>query len=391
MRLPRAIQVERLVRHLAHARPDAVVCGVAGGGPGAGFEPEAIPPVIRVSSSPLTRLVERKTASARVRARVQSLDTDFYWWRAAAARIERQWTLGPGDLLVTFGQPWAGHRAGLRVKRRSDAKWIAHFSDPWADSPFLTEHRARQKALRHEAEVIEAADMVIFTSDETLDLVMAKYPSEWHAKAAVLPHAFEPDLYPAAEAHDGPMMIRYLGNFYGARGPEPLFHALSILGQTQPDLLAQIRVELVGDTPVRFLNSDYLRALPSETVRIIPSVGYRQSLALMQSADLLLNIDAPFERSVFLPSKLVDYIGAGRPIFGITPPGTAARLIQYLGGWVVEPGQPDRVANALETALISVAQNRTAPWGNAAIRSTFSAPVVARQFESLMKRVHAAQ
>jgi hypothetical protein len=43
-------------------------------------------------------------------------------------------------------------------------------------------------------------------------------------------------------------------------------------------------------------------------------VGYQESLKLMSEADALLVIDAPADQSVFLPSKLIDYIGAGRPI-----------------------------------------------------------------------------
>jgi hypothetical protein len=66
-------------------------------------------------------------------------------------------------------------------------------------------------------------------------------------------------------------------------------------------------------------------------------VDYKTSLALMESADLLLVIDAPFDQSVFLPSKLVDYIGAQRPIFAITPPGTSAKLVSDLGGMVAHP------------------------------------------------------
>ena len=57
----------------------------------------------------------------------------------------------------------------------------------------------------------------------------------------------------------------------------------------------------------------------------------------MRTSAALLVIDAPAKRSVFLPSKLVDYLGAMRPIFGVTPPGASSDLIGELGGRVVDP------------------------------------------------------
>ena len=89
-------------------------------------------------------------------------------------------------------------------------------------------------------------------------------------------------------------------------------------------------------------NHPLLSQLPPQCVKFLPRVGYLQSLALAKSADLLLNIDAPAATSVFLPSKLIDYIGAGRPIFGITPAGTAARLIQSLAAGLPTRPSPSK-------------------------------------------------
>ena len=72
---------------------------------------------------------------------------------------------------------------------------------------------------------------------------------------------------------------------------------------------------------------------------------------MMESADLLLIVDAPGEISVFLPSKLVDYIGAGRPICALTPPGAAARVTREAGGWVADPADAEAGATALLAAL----------------------------------------
>jgi hypothetical protein len=179
-------------------------------------------------------------------------------------------------------------------------------------------------------------------------------------------------------------MLRYVGNFFGARSPAPLYRALNSLGATMPGLLGGMRVELIGEMPADMQRHPDLLRLPAETVRCVPKVDYATSLSLMRSADLLLNIDAPFAESVFLPSKLADYIGAGRPILGITPPGTASRLISDLGGWVADPANPEQIVAALTEAVTFVSSRRGEPWGDEAVRNRFDAGRVAATFEQLV-------
>jgi hypothetical protein len=66
-------------------------------------------------------------------------------------------------------------------------------------------------------------------------------------------------------------------------------------------------------------------------------------------ADVLLVIDAPSESpSVFLPSKLIDYLPLRKPILGLTPPsGASARLLRRLGCSVVAPDDVAGIASAL--------------------------------------------
>jgi adenylyl-sulfate kinase len=289
--------------------------------------------------------------------------------------------------MVTWSQWHAIHLVGLALKRRfPELPWIAHFSDPWVDNPFAR-YRGISRAYfrRLETSVHRAADMLSFTSDETIDLVLSGANGAYRSKAVALPHAFEPELYPdVAPWRDRPFMLRSLGNFYGARSPAPLFRALAILRGRDPALFGQIRVELIGSIPAVFGEALQACDLPQDAVRLLPPVDYKTSLGLMRSADLLLNIDAPFAQSVFLPSKLVDYIGAERPVLGITPPGTASRVIGELGGRVASPGDPDAIAAALVGALRDVAQARGAPWGNPEIRRAYQASTVAGQFKSLL-------
>ena len=164
------------------------------------------------------------------------------------------------DIMVTFGEPMSDHLVGLRLKERLGVPWIAHFSDPWADNPFRRyEFLAQFINARLETSVIATTDRLIFTSEETLDLVMRKYPSGWRAKAAVLPHSFDPGLYPQPDKPTGPLTVRYLGNFYGHRSPFPLFRALNLLHTREPKALDNVQFELIGSLPRRMRRHPSLR------------------------------------------------------------------------------------------------------------------------------------
>lgn len=295
--------------------------------------------------------------------------------------------------LLTFGEPMSDHLLGLRLKQKLALPWVAHFSDPWSDNPFRRRYPISNFLnRRYEALVISHADRVIFTSQETLDLVMRKYPDAWRTKARVLTHGFEPDLYGERQREDDDrIVLRYLGNFYGNRSPLPLFKALAILNQESPSLLKEVRVELVGHVPARmFMNSAY-KSLPAGLVQKVSTVPYRQSLRLMVNADLLLVIDAPGELSVFLPSKLVDYLGAGVPILGIVPPGASAKLISKMGGEVANPSDLTAVVDSLRRSIADCrrawVEKRNISWGNSLVRQQYSADLVAQRLHSIISEV----
>ncbi len=334
---PRAVQVARVAKF--SSLPIRIVCA---GRDDAGVDIRAGVDVVRFpdNSSRWWRLVKRF---------VYLPDSERTWADRVAKAVLRDKLVTGDDLLVTFGQPMSDHLAGLAIKRRLGVPWIAHFSDPWSDNPYLnglTQRRLRKM----EHAVISAADRVMFTSEETADLVMRKYPAEWRQKASVLPHAFDPlRTRPAATTRpaDGPLVLRHIGNFYGPRNPLALVKALTFLHQTQPDLLENVRIELIGRWVGHESWSAAQTGLPDGLMGAPKSVDYEESLRLMGDADALLIVDAPFESNVFFPSKLVEYLWARRPILAVTPPGTTANIVAASGGVLASPESSETIAAGL--------------------------------------------
>ena len=299
------------------------------------------------------------------------------------------------DRILTFGEPMSDHLVGRQLRASLGVPWVAHFSDPWADNPFRR-YFVLSKWLnrRLERSVINEADRVVFTSQETLDLVMKKYPESWREKAYVIAHGYQADLYPvpAKQGTAAPLVFRYVGNFYGDRTPEPLFEALAQLQSENPELLKNIQIELVGSIPARMLKTQAYKTLPNSLVKTTLTVSYLKSLELMAASDLLLIIDAPNPGiSVFLPSKLIDYIGAGKPIIGLVPRGASATLIQRLGGAAADPVDLVAIKKMLAEAIALCRARRkdgiTAPWGDPAVREQYRIETTAKHFFKIVHEV----
>jgi glycosyltransferase involved in cell wall biosynthesis len=390
---PQAIQVGRL---LAHCPAEiGAVCGTQTGRPGLDLDfglDKTLAFRLEVGFLPrlggLAHQLARRFAPFYAR-----VPDEFRSWVPLAETTIRGHLERTGfapDVLVTFGEPMSDHLVGLRLKRQIGLRWIAHFSDPWIDNSFRRhEFLAQHVNARLESSVISEAGRVIFTSNETLDLVMRKYPLEWRTKAIVLPHSFDPALYPRPVRPTGPLTIRYLGNFYGHRSPVPLFRALKILLSRQPKVLEETRFELIGSMPSRMRRHSALKSLPEGLVRLRESVRYSESLKLMAASDLLLVIDGPDDLSVFLPSKLIDYLGAQVPILGIVPPGAAAKLLARLDAPVIDPRNPEQIASALQSMLGQAANRRHAaswlPWGKDSVASEFHVKNITATFSRIIQ------
>lgn len=395
---PRAIQVSRLLKHL-----NASTVLVCEGNGSEGIEADGLGDMesflqrtlrVPLTTSPGRDLLNR--LSRRVYMPVWSRTPDQFgpWKKPVVKTIERFLSTQQfrPDVLVTFAFPLVDNIIGLELKRRLKLPWLAHFSDPWVDSPFRTEDLlTRALNIRLEQNVIERADRLVFTSAETAELVMQKYSPALRSKVRIVPHAYEPDLFPGISNHNGDrLVIRYMGDLYLSRTPKPLFQALEILSVKEPELLKRFRFEIVGAVHDLNLQQMGFSHLPDGLVVFRPRVNYCESLSMMTSASGLMVIDAPVPKnreSVFLPSKLIEYVGADRPIIGLTPPGTAAYLISRLGGWVADPGSAEQVAEVVRQFLSFIWEHRddlVAGWGRSDVREEFEAKAVARKFHDVV-------
>jgi len=321
-----------------------------------------------VTLVPVPSLEERLLFRAlwRVLPPLKLLPDEKWVWIGAASRTARRLADGQRfDALVSFAQPWSDHLVGLRVHRATGLPWIAHFSDPWTDSPYLRGRRWQRRLWeRMEADVVGHADALVFVNQQTAERVMRKYRDELRRKAHVVPHGFDGDIALCAAANrltprsDARLRLVYTGRFYeGIRTPESLLRALATLARRR-SLETELSLTLVG-TPVA-AHQRLAKSLQLEhVVQFAGRRSFADSARIAAGADVLLLIDAPSDDSLFLPSKLVDYLPMCKPILGLTPiHGASADLLRSLEFPIVPPDDEPAIVAAIESLIVAKSQGR---------------------------------
>ena len=125
-----------------------------------------------------------------------------------------------------------------------------------------------------------------------------------------------------------------------------------------------------------------------DVVKIKKPVDYKTSLSIMQNSDWLLHVDANLhgvlDENIFFAAKLADYIGANRPIFGVTMfEGAGADVLREVNGLVVSYSV-DEIKNYLylityENYNVSV---------NQVGRNHFNAVEVAKKFDDMVEEMN---
>ena len=305
--------------------------------------------------NPPAQAMERPASLlARLKKRLQHSGPPQPWTAAATSAVARWVHRRRRPIVISFAQPWTSHLAVLAAKRDYPGlKWAAHFSDPWVDSPYFTETeiKKRDAARQLEREIIGRADAVVFVTEETADLVMQKYPSDWRRKVRVIPHLLDLS-FPLVPEPQHPVSDRlqfvHAGSLYeGTRAPTGLFQALVELKQGHSAAIQPLHFHFVGwpgSRVIQFLSEMGLEDCVSWTEPLY----YSRSLKEMADANVLVVIDADFEVSPFLPSKIFDYLLFDRPILGLTPPGSAtARFLRQLGYPCAAPNNVKEIKNIL--------------------------------------------
>lgn len=333
------------------------------------------------------------------------------------------------DVVMTRSMPPESHEIGLRIKEiKPEIKWIASFGDPIANNPFVLKNMkkvspyslqnryVRPMGLREmvspkrmlknilwkkrvkkerepfrreqmlEKDIITKCNYIILNNPYQKQYMLGKYDEKIRQKAIILPHSYDASLYEEKVDRHSNNKIRmvYIGHLDDIRSPHILFKSVLRLKNEYPDLAERLELLFYGNMSAKekvyLLDNELL-----DVVHIKKPVDYETSLAIMQESDWLIHIDANLsgvlDENIFFAAKLADYIGADRPIFGITMfDGAGADVVRDVNGVTVS-----YTVDEIKNYLYLIVYNGYSVDVNEENRAKYNAVNVAADFDEFVK------
>lgn len=342
-------RVVRFLRHLPDQgwEPSVLTARAEG--------PAAVPPGVRVARAAVPwpkQLLGGGRRSTQVNRWVAVPDPYFAWVGPAVLKGREILRGERFDAILSSSPRASGHLVAAVLSEQAGVPWLADYRDPWSTYQFRQYptrcHKAAHEKL--EAWALGRAVAVTAVNRPIVDDLVARHP--WlQDRAHVLPNGFDRTEEPADVRLDDGFWIVHTGRLYGREQQVAAF--LEALAR-QP---ADVKALFVGVDESR-VRPDADRLGLGERVRVQPLVPLPLALGYQRAADALLLVNG--RRPESMSSKVFEYLQAGRPVFAISPAGSAARKLfdEVGGGTCVLPDDP--MTEPL-TAFVSAVRAGEAP------------------------------
>lgn len=275
----------------------------------------------------------------------------------------RRFEAGNWDFILSHSNETVSHAAAIACRaRRPDVPWIAYFGDVVRANPYIKylpplEGFTEDCAI--EAHTIENADIVLCNNDYQRRLMFSGVYARFEHKALVVPHCYDPTLYGDDRRPGGGFVMRHVGSTYDVkRLARPVLEAVDLLLRDAPNRKGRFALHFHGNFPHQEDQAALARMAHQDHVRFEGPVGYLESLRLMRHSDALLLIDGVFDDardglafSPYFPGKLADYLGARRPILGVTMPNGPTADILRSSKNLIATDDPQMIAGCLAQYL----------------------------------------
>jgi glycosyltransferase involved in cell wall biosynthesis len=311
---------------------------------------------------------------------------------------------GPADVVVVETPPLFLAGAAIPYARSKRARLVVNVADLWPDSAIELGALRSPVAIRAARAIERAAyraAAAISCPTEGIAATLERRP-ESTGKAALLRPAvdlqrFDPAADSGTEAGDGALRVLYAGTIGMAHGLGTLLDAVEAVASTASSdwhsrrdgpSAPPLEVTIVGggaEAPA--LRSRLAQRGPAN-VRMFGVVPSERIPGLYADSDVAVVMlrDRPLFHGA-LPTKMLEAMAAGRPVV-LAARGEAARLIESAGaGLVVEPENPQALAEALRALAADPARRaRLGAAGREAVEREFGREAWLDRWQDLLVR-----
>ncbi len=248
---------------------------------------------------------------------------------------------------------------GYIMKSTTGVKWVIDYRDLW-NGDHTRENLSlwRQAVERYlERLIAKKADLIIATSESKVNYLKRFLNRRNSMRFQCITNGFDPEDFPdfdkeSSKKNKNLLKLVYTGRLYRTLSAVPFIEALGQAVKEVPSLKWGMRVHFIGD--VAPLERDRMNSVIddydiTQVVDFTRYVTYSQALVYQLKADaLLLLMNHARNADGVIPTKVFEYLGAGRPILAVVPPGDAARIVRQTGrGLTVAPDDIGGIKRAI--------------------------------------------
>ena len=243
------------------------------------------------------------------------------WYFPARRKVRNLLSARRYDAMVTVAAPFTGHLVGLSCRKHAGhATWLADYGDPFCYLTITpTNNHALYRRLNYRVEraLFGAVDRVTVTTQRTADCYASLFP-EQAAKLYVVPPILtesfgEPRTMPDKSPADvGKLRLAYVGRFNPPnRVPGPMVDLLLRLLRDHADLRERLEFHVYGTVaPFEALFGRF-NEFPG-VLHLHGLVDRSAARDALHDSDVFVNLGNLADYQ--LPSKLVEYVAAAKPI-----------------------------------------------------------------------------
>ncbi len=264
----------------------------------------------------------------------------------------------PYDVLITRG--FYTEYAGIFLKKKFGIKWIANWNDPYPDKRFPLPYGKGYNAKlpyfenRINIEVQKMADIHTFPSERLRNYMLKCFPLVSENRTFVIPHMAHSKLKSIIKKDNNVekrFRLVHSGSVGKPRNPKPFINALSNVVRKHQLTPNEIVCDFIGnyDSNLKSIIDDYgLNGI----VNLLPPMNYTECMELVSQYDICIIIEAVCEEGIYLPTKFVDALQLGLPVFCVSPStGTLNDLVKkYENGYVCDNTSINSIENEIEKA-----------------------------------------
>lgn len=276
----------------------------------------------------------RSGALRVLRGRIRNLILPYFevpWVVPAFLAVRRAHRREPADAILTTSPPAWAHLVGYLAKRLLGIPWVMDFRDQWCGHPVYTFNGWQQRLdQKFEGAWVATADVIVTaTPGITAHYGRIAGRSDVHT----ITNGYDAEDFRGIESvYPERFTVAYVGTLGHDYNPLPFLGAWrEFLSRRRLDG-AQALCRFVGhrsriDFDRELAGDELLRG----SVRFEDFVGHAEALREMAEASVLLLLLS--HDGMALTTKLFEYLGAGKPILAVAPPGALSDFLaeRHLG------------------------------------------------------------